>query len=253
MSSTPPSTPPSNSALKLLCVVAHPDDECFAFGGALALAADAGVQTSLLCFTDGQAAAARGIAKSGADLGRIRRKEIAESCKILGVSHHEVLDYPDGQLEFADFSTAAAKVVERIRRFQPQVVITFGGDGGMNTHRDHVMVSAYTTAGFHWAAQAKRYPEIQPVFVPQRLFHVTTNFFLPDRPPPLPTPWSVTLDIRKVQQRKANAFRAHTSQAPLVESTKGLFEKYGAQEFYSLISALQPGPTVQMTGLFEGL
>ncbi len=42
--------------LKLLCVTAHPDDECFAFGGALALAARDGIETFVLCLTDGQAA-----------------------------------------------------------------------------------------------------------------------------------------------------------------------------------------------------
>ena len=41
-------------------MVAHPDDECYAFGGALALAADRGVETYVICLTDGQAATNRG-------------------------------------------------------------------------------------------------------------------------------------------------------------------------------------------------
>ncbi len=45
--------------LKLVCVVAHPDDECYAFGGALALAAAQGVETYVVCLTDGQAATNR--------------------------------------------------------------------------------------------------------------------------------------------------------------------------------------------------
>jgi LmbE family N-acetylglucosaminyl deacetylase len=143
---------------KLLCVVAHPDDECFAFGGALALAADAGVETSVICFTDGQAATNRGAAASGEELGAMRRAEFVASCDILGVTHHELLDYQDAQLEFADFSATAARLVERIRRFRPHVVLTFGGDGAVNTHPDHTMVSTFTTAAFHWAAQAKRFP-----------------------------------------------------------------------------------------------
>ena len=51
--------------LKLMCVVAHPDDECFAFGGALALAADTGIETYVVCLTDGQAATNRGDAAIG--------------------------------------------------------------------------------------------------------------------------------------------------------------------------------------------
>jgi LmbE family N-acetylglucosaminyl deacetylase len=111
-----------------MCIVAHPDDECFAFGGALALAADRGVETSVICLTDGQAGTHRGTASSPAELGIMRRTEFAASCNILGVTHHELLDYQDAQLEFAVLSEVAAKLVERIRTFRPHIIITFGGD-----------------------------------------------------------------------------------------------------------------------------
>ena len=66
-------------------------------------------------------------------------------------------------------------------------------------------------------------------------------------------PWTVTLDIRSVQERKAEAFRQHVSQAPLMEQTKAVFAKYGAEEFYTLVAAREPQPARQMTDLFEGL
>ena len=87
-----------------MCVVAHPDDECFGFGGALALAAQQQVETYVVCLTDGQAATNRGSATTSEELGQIRRAEFAASCNILGVSQHELLDYQDGKLEFASFS-----------------------------------------------------------------------------------------------------------------------------------------------------
>jgi len=238
---------------KLLCVVAHPDDECFAFGGALALAADAGVETSVICFTDGQAASNRGAALSGEDLGRMRREEFVASCAILGVTHHELLDYQDAQLEFADFSKAASLLVERIRRLRPDVVLTFGGDGAMNTHPDHTMVSAFTTAAFHWAASPKRFPALGPVYATPRLFYVTTSFFFPDRPAPLPAPWTVTLDISPVKQRKFDAFRAHTSQIALMDRFQTYFEAHADQELYTLAAAPTPQPATQATSLFDGL
>ena len=238
---------------KLLCVTAHPDDECFGFGGALMLAAEAGVETSVICFTDGQAATNRGDATSPEHLGEMRRAEFAASCKILGVTHHELLDYQDGQLEFANFSDTAAKLVERMRAYKPDVVLTFGGDGAMNTHADHTMVSCFTTAAFHWAASPKRFPALGPVHTAQRLFYNTTHFFFPGRPAPLPAPWTVTLDVTRVQARKFEAFRAHTSQLPLMEKFQSYFEKRAGQEVYTLIATPKPQPAVQMTDLFEGL
>jgi LmbE family N-acetylglucosaminyl deacetylase len=241
------------SPLKLLCVTAHPDDECFAFGGALMLAAEAGVETSVICFTDGQAATNRGVAASGAELGRMRREEFAASCKILDVAHHELLDYQDAQLEFANFSETAALLVQRIRTYKPDVVLTFGGDGAMNTHADHTMVSCFTNAAFHWAASPKRFPGLGPTHTARRLFYNTTNFFFPGRPAPLPAPWTVTLDVTSVQHRKFEAFRAHTSQLPLMEKFQSFFEKRAGQEFYTLVSTPEPQAAIQQTDLFVGL
>ena len=236
-----------------MCVVAHPDDECFGFGGALALAADRGVETFVVCLTDGQAATARGSAGSGEELGKMRRAEFAASCKVLGVKHHELLDYQDGRVEFADFSKTAGRLVERMRRFRPDVVLTFGGDGGLNTHADHMMVSALTTAAFHWSGRPKRYPELAQVFQPRRLFYLSTNFFMEDRQAPLPPPWTVTLDIGAAKDRKMQAFREHTSQAPLVEKTKDMFAKHGGFEFYTLAASVEAHAAEQTQDLFAGL
>jgi LmbE family N-acetylglucosaminyl deacetylase len=236
-----------------MLVVAHPDDECFAFGGALALAADQGIETYVVCLTDGQAATNRGDAASAQELGAMRRAEFAASCKVLGVTHNELLDYQDGRLEFANFPQAAGRIVERIRRFKPDVVLTFGSDGGPNIHADHMMVSMFTTAAFHWAGRPNRYPDLAQPFQPRRLFTVTSSFEIPDRQPPMPSPWTVSLDITTAQERKAEAFRQHLSQAPLMESTKELFEKFGQQEFYTLLASESSQPARHMTDLFEGL
>jgi len=241
------------TSLKLLCVTAHPDDECFGFGGALMLAAERGIETSVLCFTDGQAATNRGTAATAAELGSMRRAEFAASCKILDVTHYEVLDYQDAQLEFANFSQAAALLVERIRAYRPQVVLTFGSDGGQNTHADHTMVSAFTTAAFHWAAQAKRFPELGPIHTAQRLFYTTSSFFFPGRPSPLPAPWTVTLDVSRVQHRKFEAFRAHTSQLPLMERFESFFTQRASTEHYTLAATPHPQPAVHATDLFVDL
>ena len=239
--------------LRLLCISAHPDDECFGFGGALALYASRGVETSVLCLTDGQAATNRGDASSAKQLGQTRRAEFEASCKVLGVTNYEVLDYHDGQLEHEHLSELAAGLVSHIRRLRPHVIITFGLDGGLNTHPDHTTVSAATSAAFHWSGSPKRYITIGDLWQPQRLYYLTGNFFLPDRRSPLPAPWTHTLDISSVYDKKKEAFEQHKSQAPLMAIALPFFEKHGTEERYALAAAFAPQPARQSTDLFEGV
>ena len=240
-------------ALRLLCVTAHPDDECFGFGGALALAADRGVEVSVICLTDGQAGSYRGSATSGKELGQLRRAEFAASCNVLGVKNHEMLDYQDGKLEFEPLHKLAQEVVTRIRSLKPHVVLTFGGDGAPNTHADHTIVSAAATAAFHWAGSPKRFAGLGELWTPQRLYYQTTSYFLPDRLRPLPMPWTLTLDIRSVSERKLDAFRAHATQRPLLDQVEPLFRKLGQHELYTLAASMVPQPAAQSTDMFEGV
>ena len=240
-------------SLRLLCVCAHPDDECFAFGGALALAADRAVETKVICLTDGQAGSYRGTAGSRKELGQMRREEFEASCRVLGVARNELMDYQDGQLEFEDFNRLCQRLVGRMREFRPHVVITFGGEGGLNTHPDHTMVSAATTAAFQWSGHPKRFLESGALWRPQRLYYLTSNFVLPERHIPLLAPWTVTLDISSVFERKKEAFKQHVSQAPLMEKTRDLFEKHGREERYVLAATTVPQPARQSGDLFEGV
>ena len=239
--------------LKLMCVTAHPDDECLGFGGALALAADSGVETYVVCLTDGQAAKNRGDAGTSEALGAMRRAEFRASCEVLGVTRCELMDYQDKELEFVEFPVVAERLVERMRRFMPDVVITFGGDGGPNTHPDHMIASMLTTAAFHWAGQSKRFPDSGSPHKAKRLYYLTQTFHLPDRPSAMPMPWTVTLDIRSVRDRKSEASHKHVSQAPLMKQTKAVFDRYGAEEFYSLVATAKPQAARLSTDMFEGL
>ncbi len=239
-----------NSPKRLLCCTAHPDDECFAFGGALALAARAGFATHIVCFTEGTAGSFRGGSQSDAELGQMRRKEMAASCEILGVQGHEVLTFQDGKLEHANFRECTLLLVERMRRIRPHIVITFGTDGGLNVHNDHTMVSNFASTAFRWAARAKRFPEFGETWQAEKLFHVSTDFTLPDREPLLPEPWTVKLDIRSVQEVKEAAFKAHTSQLPMFDKVKPFWKEHGGWEYYTLAGASSPVKAQLMDELF---
>jgi LmbE family N-acetylglucosaminyl deacetylase len=241
-------------SLRLLCIAAHPDDECFAFGGALATSAQRGIETSLICLTDGSAGSYTGTATSKTQLGQMRRAELAASAKLLGIHHHEVLDYQDGQLEFASFSNLAGDLVQRIRTLRPHVLITFGGDGAINTHPDHTVTSSVATAAFQWSGHPKRYPTLGALYTPQRLFYLTSDFFVDGRHPLIPAPWTHTLDVASVLPLRLEAMRAHTTQAPLMERAGHLiFARHGHTERYALAAATLPQPATQSTDLFEGV
>jgi LmbE family N-acetylglucosaminyl deacetylase len=251
---------------RLLCVTAHPDDESGAFGGALLMAHRDGVETSLLCLTDGQAAHHRGEATDAAELGRLRRVELAAACEVLGVTRYEVLHYPDGELPQQDFYALAGVIVGRIRSLRPQVVLTFGGDGSINLHRDHTIVSAATTAAFHWAGRTEFFPEqlerghlergLQP-YAPQKLYYAGTPFITVRGRPELsnsPTvPWSLALKLGALSEIKFAAFRKHSTQAGVLERVGDIVRQHLEVERYLLAAA--PGHifAADDTALFAGV
>ena len=243
---------------RLLCITAHPDDESGAFGGALLTAHRDGVETSLLCLTDGQAAHYRDGVEDGKELGRRRRAELAEACKLLGVTKHEVLHYPDGELLRQDFYTLVGEMTERIRRSRPHVVLTFGGDGSVNLHRDHTVVSAAATAAFHWAARPEFFPEqeLQP-YAPQKLYYASPPVVTVRGRPELsdaPTvPYSLTLELGEFAGRKMEAFRLHSSQAGVLERVKAIVEPLMSTERYLLAAAPGRVDVRQDVGFFDGV
>jgi LmbE family N-acetylglucosaminyl deacetylase len=242
---------------KLLCITAHPDDEAGAFGGTLLLYHNRGVQTSVVCLTEGTAARNRGVARSNEELATLRRAEFAASCKILGLSHCEVLAYLDSKLDRADLYQVVGDLVLRIRRLRPQVMITFGPDGGLTGHVDHAMAGTFATLAFEWAGRPDRFPEQleqgASLHRTQKLYYHTADFSLPDRQP-ISQP-TVTAHIEIGQELfdiKAKAFQQHTTQAPLFEKVrKNLGETLGAVEMFHLAATSSPRSAKAETDLFE--
>jgi LmbE family N-acetylglucosaminyl deacetylase len=139
--------------LKLMCVLAHPDDETLGMGGTLAKCADEGVSTFLVTATRGE----RGWIGDAADypgpeaLGRRRGAELAAAAESLGVQAVILLDYRDGELAQAEPAGVVGKLVTHLRQIRPQVVVTFDPYGAYG-HPDHVAISQLTTAAVVAAA-----------------------------------------------------------------------------------------------------
>ncbi|HUQ49785.1 MAG TPA: PIG-L family deacetylase [Terriglobales bacterium] len=244
--------------MRLLCVTAHPDDEAGGFGGTLLHYRNQGVDTHVICLTPGQAATHRGNAKTGDELAATRRLEFGASCELLKISKGEVLDYPDGSLDKQDFYSVAGDLTRRIRQIRPQVIMTFGGEGAITAHPDHSMVSMFTTMAFHWAGRTNRYPEqlekegLAPHRA-QKLYYATASFTLPDRQPVSLPPATTTIDIAPHFETKVNAFKKHTSQAPLFEMFENAVRQRGPRELFHLAAATTPRQMEHETDLFAGV
>ncbi len=242
---------------KLLCVTAHPDDEAGGFGGTLLLYHERGVETFIVCMTAGTAARNRGPARTDEELANLRRAEFAASCKLLGIARGEVLDYPDGKLDRVDLCRAVGDIVLRIRQIRPQVMLTFGPDGGLTGHVDHAMAGTFATMAFEWAGRPDRYSEqlehgVAPHRV-QKLYYHTADFVLPDRQIISPPTVSARIEIGNERfEKKVEAFRQHTTQAPLFERVrKNLGYRLGSVEMYHLAATRQPREAKLESDLFE--
>src|SRR6266498_5435489 len=144
---------------RLLGVFAHPDDETFCAGGTLAKYVAAGWEVMVISATSGQAGQIRDpLAATRRTLGQVREREFYAACQQLGVRHAQVLDYMDGTLQDVEEHELTGAVVQIIRAFRSDVVITFGPDGAYG-HPDHIAIGAATTRAFEQAGSARYFPE----------------------------------------------------------------------------------------------
>lgn len=149
--------------LTLMAVHAHPDDEATSTGGVLARYAADGITTVLVTCTDGRCGDGPGGVKPG-DPGHdpdavaaMRRDELDASCAALQVAHLELLGYADsGMMGWATNDTpdsfwsapvaeAADRLARLIRRYEPDVVVTYD-ENGFYGHPDHIQANRVTMA-----------------------------------------------------------------------------------------------------------
>lgn len=123
-----------SDTVDILAIAAHRDDVEQTCGGTLLLQASLGWRTGILDLTRGEA----GTRGSAAE----RAAEAEAAAKILGVSHREALDLPDGNVQ--NTLENRLKIAAVLRRLRPRVVILPYWQG---RHPDH-----YTTATLGYEA-----------------------------------------------------------------------------------------------------
>jgi LmbE family N-acetylglucosaminyl deacetylase len=265
--------------LRLMCVLAHPDDESLGTGGALAQCAVEGVATYLVTATRGE----RGRFGDGDEspgpevVGRAREAELLAAARELGLRQVSFLDYPDGALDQVDPTEAIEKIVAHIRQVKPQVVITFGPDGAYG-HPDHIAISQLTTAAIACAADprfgaqsgivethrvsklyfiawsAKKWTAYQAA-----LRKLVVKVDGEERQAVPWADWAITtvIDTSRVWPIVWRAVSCHRSQMAIYRKLELLSEDHqqslwGTQEFYRVFSTVNGG-RAREADLFEGL
>ena len=258
-------------ALRLLAVLAHPDDESLGVGGTLAKYASEGVEVHLLTATRGDAGRFRTHRPGDPEhpgasgLAEIRERELRAAASVLGVQDLALLEYRDQQLDRVPPTEAIPAIVSHLRRVHPQVVITFGPDGGYG-HPDHVAISQFTTAAVVAAADpaiAKLYyiawPE--PTWAAyQSAFKTLTSLVDGVERQAVPWPdWAITtlVDTRQFGSTVWRAIACHESQMSVYGHLRDLAPDhqdalFGSQSFYRAFSTVNGG-RARETDLFEGI
>ncbi|HSL31146.1 MAG TPA: PIG-L family deacetylase [Anaerolineales bacterium] len=233
----------------IVAVLAHPDDESFGLGGTLALYAQKGYDTYLVCATRGEAGTVDAEYLNGyKDTAELRTAELQRAATVLGLKDVFFLGYrdsgmpgsednnhPEAQINHS-IDEVAGRVVKYLRELKPDVVITFDPIGGYR-HPDHIHIHKATVLAFQKADDASFYPEAGSPFKPGALYYqVFPRRLLKwmTRLMPLtgkdPTRWGrngdinlkelaevefpvhVRLDIRRVAEIKRQAAAQHASQ-----------------------------------------
>jgi N-acetylglucosamine malate deacetylase 2 len=137
----------SQELSSVMFIGAHPDDETVMVGGTLAMLNERGVETHVVCATDGRGGEYGDVAEANTPeaLAHMRAAEMACAAEALGIADLTMLGYEDPVIEadeelhgFAeDDAVLVARLADLIRQAQVQVVLTHGSDGeyGHPAHR----------------------------------------------------------------------------------------------------------------------
>ena len=171
----------------LLTVHAHPDDEASKGAGTVAKYHSQGVRTVLVTCTGGEAGDILNPAMDNAEvrdrLHEVRMAELERAVDVIGYDHLELLGYRDSGMpdtpENADpanfanapMEEAVGKLVAIIRRYRPQVIITYADDQQGYPHPDHLRVHDATLPAFDAAGDPDAYPEAGEPWQPLKLYY----------------------------------------------------------------------------------
>ncbi len=121
----------------VLVILPHPDDEAFGVSGTIAAYIKQGTPVTYACLTLGEMGRNLGNPPfaNRETLPKIRKKELLESAKAMGLTDLRMLGYRDKTVEFEDEEKLADVFSGLIDELNPSLIITFYP--GYSVHPDH--------------------------------------------------------------------------------------------------------------------
>ena len=264
----------------LFLVHAHPDDEAISTGGVMMRAHAAGHRVVLVTCTRGEEGEIHNMdeAATRPRLAEVRTEELRRAGEILGVDRQVFLGYRDSGMagtqanadpasfHQAPLGEAAERLAAIMRDERPEVVATYGPEGGYG-HPDHIKAHLTTVAALDVLEREGWRPgKFYQAAIPQSMIDRIGQLLREagQEPPPggiriVATPddqLTAVVDVRDLAHRKREAFAAHVSQ----NDPNGFFRSMATQIYESafgyeafVLARGEPGEPVPERDLFAGV
>lgn len=186
----------------VLVIFPHPDDEAFGVSGTISLHIDNGTPVTYACLTLGEMGRNMGNPPFATreTLPKIRKEELEEAARVLGIQDLRMLGYRDKTVEFEDEEMLANRLGAIIGETNPSLVITFYP--GYAVHPDHDATGAAVIRAVKELPADKR-PKVHCVAFSNNCEEEIGQA-------------DVVNDVSAVIDRKIAAIKAHASQTQLM-------------------------------------
>lgn len=203
----------------VLVVFPHPDDEAFGVSGTIATHTKNGTPVTYACLTLGEMGRNMGNPPFATreSLPLIRRGELQEAARLLGIEDLRMLGYRDKTVEFEDEGKLAAEISAIIEEVNPSLIITFYP--GYSVHPDHEATGRAVVRAVRGIAPAER-PKLHCVAFSKNCVEELGEA-------------DIVHDITPVGGIKLQAIKAHRSQTQLM--AKEMEEKLKNQDPQTMV------------------
>lgn len=225
---------------KMLIFWAHPDDEITSAGTISKLAKEKGSEIHTVYFTRGEKGPTNGLVSQD-KLGERRTIEAEESGKLLGTDGVSFLDFPDSGLLATNEDEMKQAVRDKIKEFNPTIILTFDDVVGFYGHSDHMRVGKIIKEVL-LEDRSKPGNTVQHMYqatLPEPLVNLALRLVVqfkemyPKDGNGLPKP-TVAIDMSDQYKEKSELLAVHATQVSIVNSVQPYHDKMPAWIYYHI-------------------